>query len=1727
MLCIIIQIVLPSTVVAYGEENRIAESEPSVLSISTLSQQYGLTIADITLELNKGYSIYQIQSALQQQDVSGISYHTVLDSIAPNVMKDLNKLENSILETEKYQSDANAPRPNVPSLKDVLGSSVTQSVYSQDQIESVTKGVYWQDESVSNNVYTSILADRPTTYDETVLKRMEVNTDKAPFSIQNSGESISTMSRDLTLKSQDMVLPGRNGQSFALTRKYDSSQSQFYEKNVTKVPVYTMAFLPKFYADVFYYPYGTQRAPGGQFYMIDEFNFNYFGSIQQRYVGQSYPGDIEWTRFYYLYSQGVIEEEKKKWETGDYKYRNPNTESPKIDYFFSLVTYTGIQVGFDGKMFPTGEVFLQGADYEGDTVRNSVNNSKITPLGKGWDWDIPAIQTKYNSTYLRLQGGASYEIDSNNKLVGYPWKDIELKSDTSKTVFSRTSSRVLTFLEGTKQYFSSDGKLILITDAYGNETKFEYVNQAPYGDVLKRVTDALNNEIKIDYSATEVVVTKGSEVVRYQKQLAPGTDKEILASVKDQMNRTTSYTYEVKQGSFNLLPNYYEPENNYYALLTNVSYPTGANTAYVYEKGNRTIGKQSESEEFFQVKSREDVVHYVNGTNEIKNHVEYSGGDSSYGYSTSFQTTSNTGLTNTTYTFKKQYIDEKTPANYYNTLIEQQAVGLTEKKTILQTFDEEIRKLPVPGEIKTISSINGVDSTPLIINKTYDDFGNVLTEKNSMYANVVTQHNYDPSSHLLINTTQPIDELQQNYTEIQRYSQGTIKQIIVRKGNSSGELKSQMNYTYDSHGNMSQMVIKDDQKDMILYQQTLDPVSGRYEVIQTVNVKDADDNLSTITTRAQYESLTGLLKTFTDGNGKDTKYEHDLLGRVTKEIYPDQNKREIQYDDQNNKLTVTDPDDIRTVREYNELGEKEIETIGTLSSTYKYDAYGRLAESFDALHQKTSNLYDSWNRVKRITYADNYYDRFEYDDVNRTKLSIDAENNQTRESYDLLGRLSKTERVETTKTSLLTTNTYNYVDKLTSLKDGNGYITNYGYDVLGRLLTVQDPKQNVTSYQYSMSGKLNEIQYADGKKIKKQYDEIGRLIKQTDPSQLFSKYYYDNNGNLLRQVDRKGIETNNAYNSRNFLMQKITPHEVVSFTYNNAGKRLTMNDLTGLTKYKYDILNGKLSEVTYPDLRSIKYTYDGQGRREQMIDPFGNTIRYGYDTRNRLKWVGNSSNDFDASYVYKNNGLLSNSENKIGITTTRTYDGVDLTGLTAKTDGNLQFYSFGYSYDLNHNQVNKTEKGTQYTFTYDELNRISTSDQFNEAYDYDKIGNRFLKQSDDFLPVAPISYEYDDRNRLVKATNEAGQPIEYKYNGDGLLVERTENNNTTRYYYDDDKMIAEANVSAGAVSLKASYTRGNELVSRTDANGSKAYYGYNGHGDVVELRDSSYTLLNSYSYDIWGNPIYTKENIKQPFRYSGEFWDGSTELQYLRARWYDPKVGRFINEDTFEGKFNEPLSLNLYTYVQNNPLTRTDPTGHSYDWSLNLISKGYNKGSYNAANASTLILGANGLSAAIPALPELGEEEANYRLLYVPFHEIAQIQAAKAIYDKYGGSPTLEKKLSKPSGKGNYKADIVFGNKVWEVKPLNGEDPKPQLELYKKAGNLIEGDILSPINGIPVFENVKMNITFPAEGEIRYSLYNQNNDGTIRALETTGAAFIIARALLKMTPWGGKLSPGY
>ena len=214
--------------------------------------------------------------------------------------------------------------------------------------------------------------------------------------------------------------------------------------------------------------------------------------------------------------------------------------------------------------------------------------------------------------------------------------------------------------------------------------------------------------------------------------------------------------------------------------------------------------------------------------------------------------------------------------------------------------------------------------------------------------------------------------------------------------------------------------------------------------------------------------------------------------------------------------------------------------------------------------------------------------------------------------------------------------------------------------------------------------------------------------------------------------------------------------------------------------------------------------------------------------------------------------------------------------------------------------------------------------------------------------VEKTSYTYDGFNRLKKTEtikDSIRTIAEYIYNGEDLRVRKTvknSNNNyiaeVTNYQYDRQNVILETDANNN---IQARYIKGINYIAKTDAKSNTAYFLFNGHGDVVQTVDEAGTLQNQYDYDIWGNPTLTIETTSNAIRYAGEFLDNETGLYYLRARYYDPYIGRFISEDSYWGEDSNPLSLNLYTYCENDPIRYVDPTGHmsanELDW---LFGKG-------------------------------------------------------------------------------------------------------------------------------------------------------------------------------------------
>ena len=172
------------------------------------------------------------------------------------------------------------------------------------------------------------------------------------------------------------------------------------------------------------------------------------------------------------------------------------------------------------------------------------------------------------------------------------------------------------------------------------------------------------------------------------------------------------------------------------------------------------------------------------------------------------------------------------------------------------------------------------------------------------------------------------------------------------------------------------------------------------------------------------------------------------------------------------------------------------------------------------------------------------------------------------------------------------------------------------------------------------------------------------------------------------------------------------------------------------------------------------------------------------------------------------------------------------------------------------------------------------------------------------------------------------------YDAEGLRAEMEENGQLVKFLYNEDREAVAEEESDGNV---IRYIRGLGLIS-SDSEKAKTYYHYvsDEQGSITHVingeekesgelpqEDVQSRVLNHYEYDAFGNTIRCEEQVHNRFRYTGEQYDPLTGQYYLRARYYNPVIARFTQEDTYYGD-----GLNLYTYCQNNPVLYHDPTGH-------------------------------------------------------------------------------------------------------------------------------------------------------------------------------------------------------
>ncbi|WP_160038864.1 RHS repeat-associated core domain-containing protein [Paenibacillus sp. USDA918EY] len=1229
--------------------------------------------------------------------------------------------------------------------------------------------------------------------------------------------------------------------------------------------------------------------------------------------------------------------------TGDVQISNVDMTLPGLIPFDLVRTYDSSRANEQiGVRFDEGSGTYQN--------ESSVRKEELmSSLGRGWRWDLPFITNRAGSRQIYIPSVGTYNLSDSLKLEGYGWNDLTILTDTSITVDGISSAYRLSVLNGYDYFFSGEGNLLQIKDGYDNHVDFKYTTINGVS-VLKEISNNEGNSIGFSYdSLTVTVQQKGTDrKIVYEK--TPG-EFTILSKVTDSLNRSTRYVYSIQNSRFNFLPGLsgdFEKQGvNRTALLVQMISPSSAALELNYETSLKKIGS-SATEYVFKVRSRKNTYSTTSGEQILRNvTLAYSGEDlNSYGQSADWTTTVQDGRVKEVYNFSKSFGGDNQPELLRLKQNLQEGDGYSYKTSY--TYDEKVNR-NTPTQVEESKEQSGSASEKLVTTYAYDDTGLITSAKLSTGQEI--NYNYKTSAapyhwKLPLWTEVKVNDTLRRITQYSYDPKGTETQVVVNNG-WAGLLLAQTDRVVDSKGRIIKTTTKDETNDIQSSFTYESPYGSYLPSSRSIIVHDALSKTETVTDKFDYTSA-GQLQTLTDGSGQKQTYEYDAGGRVTKILFKDGTQATTAYDDFNNRITRTAPDGIITKEQYNPFGLLAEEQTADSVYKYTYDNEGNITSSTDAENNITKYDTDAFGHLTQTNYADGTSSNVTYNVVERTTTYTDAAGNKIREKRDLLGRPLATEEWKNGAFTPLEKREYDLAGDVTAVIDGNGQRTQYTYDALGNISTVTTPDQRVFRYMYSKTGNLTSIMLPTNETVFKQHDELGRLIKETDSKRQTTTYFYDQRSNLVKLIDRQGRATEYTYSNDDMLTGIKGPDISVTYTYDDMGRRKSMTDEHGITSYNYSAANGMLQSLSYPDGTRIDYENNKQQRIGYSVTGSKDAalqVRSELDNMNRViamdVTVGSGGSGFRAAaaspldrmtFDYGANSMLKGQSFGNGLRTGYEYNGYDLSGMQIQQNGKTQ-HQFGYTYDNNKNIISRTQNGVTDQYTYDPLNRIkSESGSQNETYSYNANGNRVDHGSGKIYGLKNAEYTYDSQNRLTQVQGE-GKKVTYRYDGDGLLYERTEGDETTRYYYDDEaKLIAEANVSASGkpeTTYIYVYDLNGELKSRLDKKtGKLQYYQLNGHGDVIGLVDADGNTLNSYTYDIWGGPLTEEETVPNVLRYSGEYWDNTTGLQYLRARWYDPGTARFMGEDTYKGELSDPLSLNLYTYVANNPLSYVDPSGY-------------------------------------------------------------------------------------------------------------------------------------------------------------------------------------------------------
>lgn len=606
-------------------------------------------------------------------------------------------------------------------------------------------------------------------------------------------------------------------------------------------------------------------------------------------------------------------------------------------------------------------------------------------------------------------------------------------------------------------------------------------------------------------------------------------------------------------------------------------------------------------------------------------------------------------------------------------------------------------------------------------------------------------------------------------------------------------------------------------------------------------------------------------------------FTYDALGRPSQQTAPNQIVTQTVY----NGFTTTVISDVNGLHQ---------------SVTQTKDVSGNLVTSTDNANNAVRHLYDGFNNLIQICVTLQASSQCDAD----TLISLE---------YDVRGNKTALHDPDTGTTTYV----HNALGELVQQGDAKQQTTNLTYDKLGRLLTRQTP-EGTSTWTYDTAthgiGKLAQIEGADGYQAQHHYDVFGRLVQtatRIDGTTFFTHTHYDPYGRVAALTYPTGFAVRHQYNTYGYLSSVLRADDnqlLWQATAMNARGQLeeqaygngvtthqVFNPQTGFVE---TIQTGNGSNATA--IQDLHYSFDAVGNLTQRQKGSNLTETFNYDNLNRLTRVNLNGN------------------------TTQTL-GYDAFGNILSKDG------VGYSYGANNAGPHAVTQAGNRSYTYDAVgNRITANDGqgFSQSIDY----TSFNKPSLITQGSTTLHFNYaPDHARYRQTIERDGQITQILYLG--KLYEQETVNGVVK---------GKHHVFAGSHAIA--------VYNKDSAGNTSTRYLHRDHLDSVEsVTDEVGNVDTVLSFDAWGQrrsenwgelteaEIETLiANLDMHRGFTGHEHLDEVNLIHMNGRVYDPILGRFLSADPIIQAPGNLQSFNRYSYVLNNPLSFTDPSGFSW-WS--------------------------------------------------------------------------------------------------------------------------------------------------------------------------------------------------